>query len=71
MPKPGGALLNPHVKHNSFYREIARSSASRLYPFRTSFIMAAFQDFMQSQTAADAMKHDGGRPETIVVLNER
>jgi len=33
--------------------------------------MAAFQEFMQSETAADAMKHDGVRPETILVLNER
>jgi hypothetical protein len=33
--------------------------------------MAAFQDFMQSETAAEAMKHDGVRPETILVLSER
>jgi hypothetical protein len=33
--------------------------------------MAAFQEFMQSETAADAMKHDGVRPETILVLDER
>ena len=33
--------------------------------------MVAFQEFMQSETAADAMKHDGVRPETILVLNER
>jgi hypothetical protein len=33
--------------------------------------MAAFQDFMQTEAAADAMKHDGVRPETILVLDER
>lgn len=33
--------------------------------------MDAFEEFMRSETAADAMKHDGVRPETILVLNER
>jgi hypothetical protein len=32
--------------------------------------MAAFQDFMQTEEAADAMKHDGVRPETLVILAE-
>ena len=32
--------------------------------------MAAFQSFMQSQQAADAMAHDGVRAETLVVLVE-
>ena len=32
--------------------------------------MAAFEDAMQSQEAADAMAHDGVRPETLVVLVE-
>jgi len=32
--------------------------------------MAAFQAVMQSQEAADAMKHDGVRGETLVVLVE-
>ena len=32
---------------------------------------AAFQEFMQSEAAAEAMKHDGVRPETLVVLTER
>ena len=32
--------------------------------------MAAFQAFMQSQQAADAMAHDGVRAETLVVLVE-
>jgi hypothetical protein len=30
--------------------------------------MKAFQAFMQTPEAADAMKHDGVRPETLVVL---
>ena len=30
--------------------------------------MAAFQKFMQTQTAADAMKFDGVRPETMKML---
>ena len=30
----------------------------------------AFQEFMQTQEAADAMKHDGVRPETLLVLAE-
>jgi hypothetical protein len=30
--------------------------------------MAAFQTFMQSKPAADAMKHDGVRPETLKIL---
>jgi hypothetical protein len=33
--------------------------------------MAAFEEFMQTDAAADAMKHDGVRPETILLLNER
>ena len=33
--------------------------------------MAAFEEFMQSDAAADAMTHDGVRPETILVLAER
>jgi hypothetical protein len=32
--------------------------------------MAAFQEAMASAAAADAMKFDGVRPETIVMLNE-
>ena len=32
--------------------------------------MAAFQEFMQSDVAAEAMKHDGVRPETLLVLAE-
>jgi hypothetical protein len=32
--------------------------------------MAAFQSFMQTDQAADAMKHDGVRPETLLVLDE-
>ena len=30
--------------------------------------MAAFQNFMKSKPAADAMKHDGVRPETLRIL---
>ncbi len=30
--------------------------------------MAAFQKFMQSKPAADAMEHDGVRPETLRIL---
>ena len=33
--------------------------------------MAAFQQFMQTDAAAEAMRHDGVRPETILVLDER
>ena len=32
--------------------------------------MAAFQEFMQTETAADAMKADGVRPETLLILSE-
>jgi hypothetical protein len=32
--------------------------------------LAAYQEFMQTEAAADAMKHDGVRPETLVVLSE-
>ena len=32
--------------------------------------MAAFEAAMQTQDAADAMKHDGVRPETLIVLIE-
>jgi len=32
--------------------------------------MAAFQEFMQSEAAADAMKHDGVHPETLLILSE-
>ena len=32
--------------------------------------MAAFQAFMASDAAAEAMKHDGVRPETLVMLVE-
>jgi hypothetical protein len=30
----------------------------------------AFQELMQSEAAAEAMKHDGVRPETMVILQE-
>ena len=30
----------------------------------------AFQQFMQTEEAAEAMKHDGVRPETFVMLEE-
>ena len=32
--------------------------------------MEAFQEFMQTDAAADAMKHDGVKPETLLVLSE-
>jgi hypothetical protein len=32
--------------------------------------MEAFQEFMQTDAAAEAMKHDGVRPETLLVLAE-
>lgn len=32
--------------------------------------MAAFQEFMQSEAAAEAMKYDGVRPETLLILSE-
>jgi hypothetical protein len=32
--------------------------------------MDVFREFMQSEAAADAMKHHGVRPETIVILVE-
>jgi hypothetical protein len=32
--------------------------------------MAAFQEFMQTDAAADAMKADGVRAETLIVLDE-
>jgi hypothetical protein len=33
--------------------------------------MAAFQAVMQSEAGAEAMKYDGVKPETVVVLVER
>jgi hypothetical protein len=32
--------------------------------------MEAFQDFMKTDAAADAMRHDGVKPETLLVLSE-
>jgi hypothetical protein len=32
--------------------------------------LAAFQEFMKSEAAADAMKHDGVDPETVLMLRE-
>lgn len=32
--------------------------------------MAAFEELMQSEAAADAMKFDGVRPETMLILTE-
>jgi hypothetical protein len=32
--------------------------------------LAAYQKFMQTEAAADAMKSDGVRPETLLVLTE-
>ena len=32
--------------------------------------MAAFQQIMQSEAGAEAMKHDGVRPETLLILDE-
>jgi hypothetical protein len=32
--------------------------------------MEAFQEFMKTDAAADAMKHDGVHPETLLVLSE-
>jgi hypothetical protein len=31
---------------------------------------AAFQEFMQTEPAAEAMKHDGVHPDTLVILAE-
>jgi hypothetical protein len=30
----------------------------------------AFQEFMQTEAAAEAMKHDGVHPETLLILSE-
>jgi hypothetical protein len=32
--------------------------------------MAAFQEFMRSEAAAEAMKYDGVHPETLLILSE-
>ena len=32
--------------------------------------MEAFQNFMKSEAAADAMKHDGVNPETLLIFSE-
>ena len=32
--------------------------------------MTAFKEFMQTDAAAEAMNHDGVRPETLLVLDE-
>ena len=32
--------------------------------------IAAFQELMQSEAAAEAMKHDGVHPDTLVILGE-
>ena len=32
--------------------------------------LAAFQEFMQSEAAAEAMKYDGVHPETLLILTE-
>ena len=32
--------------------------------------MKAFQDVMKSEAAADAMKHDGVNPETLLIFSE-
>lgn len=32
--------------------------------------MVAFQEIMQSEAGAEAMKHDGVHPETLLVLDE-
>jgi len=32
--------------------------------------MAKFQEFMQTEEAAEAMRHDGVRPDTLLVLDE-
>ena len=32
--------------------------------------MEAFQDFMKTDAAADAMRHDAVNPETLLVLSE-
>jgi hypothetical protein len=31
---------------------------------------AVFEQIMQTEEAAEAMKHDGVRPETLVILSE-
>lgn len=32
--------------------------------------MAAFQELMQSEAAAEAMRHDGVHPDTLLILSE-
>jgi len=50
-------------------REIGFRSTT-VHPLAEIPDMAAFAEFMQTQAAAEAMKHDGVRPATIVVLGE-
>ena len=65
-------------KRNEFFGSLGMTARTFVDPDKTNRVgliaeipdMAAFQAFMASDAAADAMKFDGVRPATLVMLVE-
>lgn len=67
-----------HPRRAEFFGPLGMSARTFVDPEKSNRVgllvecpdMATFQSALQSEAAADAMKYDGVRPETIVVLAE-
>lgn len=65
-------------KREELFAGVARNICTFLHPEDPNRVgvmmevddMSAFQEIMQSDAGAAAMKHDGVRPDTVVVLIE-
>jgi hypothetical protein len=72
----GHWLASP--RREEFFGPLGMTARTFIDPEKTSRVglivevpdMATFQRALESKEAAEAMKHDGVRPETIVVLVE-
>ena len=66
-PKRGEAFASVGATHRTF---VDPESSNRVGIVAEVPDMDAFQAMLESEQAAEAMKHDGVRPETILVLVE-
>ena len=61
-------LFDPKgITHRTFYDPQGSKRVGLIFEIPD---MEAFQELMQSEAAAEAMKYDGVHPDTIVVLQE-
>jgi hypothetical protein len=66
-PKRDELFGSKGITHRTFYDPQGSKRVGLIFEIPD---MDAFQELMQSDAAAEAMKHDGVHPDTILVLHE-